>query len=66
MLFLSIVIFKYFENSMATYRVLENSASNTNSYEKKILFLNSYCDIKLYFIDKFKLDSKYQKIVTMI
>jgi glycosyltransferase involved in cell wall biosynthesis len=59
LLFSKLCQFKYIENSMATYRVLENSASNSDLYEKKISFLNSYCDIKIYFINKFKLDPEY-------
>ena len=45
--------FYYISESMATYRVLENSASKSTSYEKDISFLNSYCDIKLFFANRF-------------
>jgi len=44
--------FHYLSESMATYRVLENSASKTTSYEKDMLFLNSYFDIKLFFMNR--------------
>ena len=40
----------YLNKTMATYRVLNNSASNSNDYTKKINFLNSYCEIKNLFI----------------
>jgi glycosyltransferase involved in cell wall biosynthesis len=45
--------FYYFSESMATYRVLENSASKTTSYGKDLSFLNSYFDIKLFFMNRY-------------
>jgi glycosyltransferase involved in cell wall biosynthesis len=45
--------FKYLPESMATYRVLENSASKSTSYEKDMLFLNSYYDIRHFFINRY-------------
>lgn len=45
--------FHYINETTATYRVLENSASNHASFEKKLLFLNSDYDIKLFFINKY-------------
>lgn len=46
--------FHYIDKSMAVYRVLLNSASNSESFTKKIFFLKSYCSIKNYFIYKYK------------
>jgi len=45
--------FHYINESMATYRVLENSASKSTSYEKTMRFINSYYDIKLFFLNKY-------------
>jgi glycosyltransferase involved in cell wall biosynthesis len=45
--------FYYIKKSMSTYRVLEESASRSGSYEKEINFLQSYCKIKRYFINKY-------------
>lgn len=45
--------FHYIPETTATYRVLENSGSNHDSYYKKMLFLNSYYDIKLFFLNKY-------------
>lgn len=45
--------FHYIPQSMATYRVLENSASKFSSYDKAMAFVDSYFDIRLYFIKKF-------------
>lgn len=45
--------FKYINESMATYRVLENSASKSTSYEKTMNFVNSYYDIKLFFLKEY-------------
>ena len=47
--------FYYMPESMATYRVLENSASRSNSFEKEINFLQSYYNIKKYFIEKYNI-----------
>ena len=49
--------FHYIDKSMAVYRVLVNSASNSDDFTKKIFFLKSYCEIKYYFIDKYKVNS---------
>lgn len=54
----------YINLSMATYRVLEDSASNSKNYLKKIKFLNSYCEIKYYFINKLNLNIIYDKIIS--
>jgi glycosyltransferase involved in cell wall biosynthesis len=43
----------YFSESMAVYRVLEKSASKNTSYDKEISFINSYFDIKLFFLNKY-------------
>jgi glycosyltransferase involved in cell wall biosynthesis len=48
----------YLNKTMATYRVLNNSASNTNDYNKKIEFLNSYCEIKYFFLKQTNLSNK--------
>lgn len=45
--------FYYLPESMATYRVLENSASKSTSYEKEMSFLNSYFDIKSFFMNRY-------------
>jgi glycosyltransferase involved in cell wall biosynthesis len=45
--------FYYIPESMVTYRVLENSASKSTSYEKDLSFLNSYYDIKLFFMNRY-------------
>lgn len=55
--------FHYLSESMATYRVLENSASKTTSYEKDISFLNSYFDIKLFFIKKYSTEKITNDII---
>lgn len=43
----------YMPESMATYRVLPNSASKSNLYEKSLAFMKSYFDIRLFFLDKY-------------
>jgi len=45
--------FYYIPESMATYRVLENSASHFNNFKKELDFLDSYLSIKQYFINKY-------------
>lgn len=45
--------FYYIPESMATYRVLESSASKSTFYEKDLLFLDSYYDIKLFFMNRY-------------
>jgi hypothetical protein len=47
--------FYYLPETMATYRVLEASASRFNNYIKEIDFLNSYIEIKYFFIEKYSL-----------
>lgn len=49
--------FHYIDKSMAVYRVLPYSASNSDSMTKKIFFLKSYCRIKDYFINEYKHES---------
>lgn len=45
--------FYYINESMATYRVLESSASKSKDYIKTLKFNNSYYDIKQYFLKKY-------------
>jgi glycosyltransferase involved in cell wall biosynthesis len=45
--------FYYIPESMSTYRVLENSASHFSNFKKEIDFLDSYYNIKQYFINKY-------------
>jgi glycosyltransferase involved in cell wall biosynthesis len=45
--------FHYIEKSMAVYRILKNSASRTTQYEKSVAFVNSYCDVKLFFLNRY-------------
>jgi glycosyltransferase involved in cell wall biosynthesis len=47
--------FHYIPESMATYRILENSASHFSNYKKEIEFLDSYINIKYFFIEKYGL-----------
>lgn len=46
--------FHYIDKSMAVYRVLLNSASRSTSYEKELEFVISYCEIKQFFIRKYR------------
>jgi glycosyltransferase involved in cell wall biosynthesis len=45
--------FYYINESMATYRVLENSASKSTDYSKTLQFNNSYYNIKHFFLNKY-------------
>jgi glycosyltransferase involved in cell wall biosynthesis len=45
--------FHYINKSMTVYRVLANSASRSTFYEQDICFVNSYCDIKKFFLKKY-------------
>lgn len=45
--------FKYFSQALATYRVLGNSASNTDDYRKKLKLHKAVYGIRFYFIDKY-------------
>jgi glycosyltransferase involved in cell wall biosynthesis len=47
--------FHYIPESMAVYRVLEQSASKSEDYEKMQAFVNSYFDIRLFFISRYPL-----------
>ncbi len=49
--------FYYIPEAMATYRVLENSASHFSNFKKEIDFLDSYYNIKQYFINKYCLNN---------
>ena len=53
--------FHYIPQSMAVYRVIDGSASKSVTYEKAMLFLNSYFDIKLYFLKKYPVKSVTEK-----
>jgi glycosyltransferase involved in cell wall biosynthesis len=55
--------FYYIPVSMVTYRVLESSASKSTSYEKDLSFLNSYYDIKLFFMNRFNPENFTIKII---
>lgn len=55
--------FHYLPDSMSVYRVLENSASKSTSYERDMLFLNSYYDIKLFFANRFQSKINTEKII---
>lgn len=49
----------YFMNEVTgVYRVLEESASHTSDLQKRISFINSYGDIRLFFIDYFNISTK--------
>jgi glycosyltransferase involved in cell wall biosynthesis len=43
---------KYMENSFSVYRLLENSAAHSDDSKNEILFIESYRDIKLYFMKR--------------
>jgi hypothetical protein len=43
----------YFPDSMAVYRVLDNSSSRSIFYEKNIAFVDSYFNIKTFFLNKY-------------
>jgi len=49
--------FHYINKSMAVYRVLVNSASHTGDFRSKLFFLSSYCQIKYYFLKKYKVNN---------
>jgi glycosyltransferase involved in cell wall biosynthesis len=53
--------FKYLPESMATYRVNENSASNSTDIQKKFAFLQAHYSIKRYYIDKYKVSPEVEK-----
>jgi len=45
--------FFYIKTSMSVYRVLENSASHSTNLQKRMSFLDSYCNVKKYFLNGF-------------
>ena len=49
-------LFKHLPESMATYRVNDNSLSNPTDMKKKFAFLQQHYNIKKYFIDKYNVD----------
>jgi glycosyltransferase involved in cell wall biosynthesis len=49
--------FHYLDKSMAVYRVLVNSASHSYDFRKKMYFLRSYCQIKFYFLKRYKVNT---------
>lgn len=67
-LWLSIARFtkvKYFPEAMATYRVLRESSSNTEDFQRKLKLHKSVYEIRLFFIEKYgcpeKLEEKVQR-----
>ena len=48
----------FFDEIFAVYRVLENSASHSTSFEKQIEFINSVYDVKYFFAEKYCNDLK--------
>jgi glycosyltransferase involved in cell wall biosynthesis len=43
---------KYIDNTCSVYRLLDNSAAHSTNPEKELMFVESYQDIKLYFMKK--------------
>lgn len=54
---------KYMPESLATYRVLSNSMSNTKDYERKLRLHRSAYEIRFYFIEKFGCSKDLQQKV---
>ena len=50
----------YIPESLATYRVLSESASNSRDEKRKCRFNKSNADVKLYLCKKYNLDEKYR------
>ena len=46
----------FFDKVIGVYRVLDESASHSQDYKKQLVFLESTRDIRLYFVNKYKLD----------
>jgi glycosyltransferase involved in cell wall biosynthesis len=56
---------KYFPEAMATYRVLNESSSNTQNFKKKIELHRSVYEIRLYFAERYPCDEAiFKKIKT--
>jgi glycosyltransferase involved in cell wall biosynthesis len=53
----------YFPESMATYRILEESASRSRDPIKTARFYKSACEVKLYLCDKHKLSENIRRTV---
>lgn len=52
----------YFDQSLATYNILEESASRSSSREKRLVFLISEAEMLLYLCDKYSLRSEVRKV----
>lgn len=52
---------RYIPAPLATYRVLNESASRTNDIIKLLRFYRSVCDVRLYLIEKYKLPSSFRE-----
>jgi glycosyltransferase involved in cell wall biosynthesis len=53
----------FLPESLATYRMLEESASNSKDIIKKCRFNKSNADVKLYICDKHRLPEEYRRII---
>jgi glycosyltransferase involved in cell wall biosynthesis len=53
----------FLPESLATYRVLAESASHSKDKIKKCRFNKSNADVKLYICDKYKLPGEYRRII---
>lgn len=55
----------YYPESMATYRLHDESATRSKDQGKTALFCKSACEIKLYLCDKYKLSEQIRKEVEL-
>jgi glycosyltransferase involved in cell wall biosynthesis len=53
---------KFFDDSYSVYRLLESSAAHSTDYRRELSFIESYAEIKLYFIHKLGYDNLEKKI----
>lgn len=54
-------LFKHLPESLATYRVIENSLSRPTDVKKKMAFLLAHYKIKRYFIEKYKVSPEIER-----
>lgn len=53
---------KFLDNTVSVYRILNNSASHSDNPNKELIFLLSYRDIKLFYMNRFGLNNLEKKI----
>lgn len=58
--------FKYLDESLATYRVLSESASQSDDVQKVIEFEKACYELRLYFMDKYPCDPETRKEVVRV